>query len=95
VNLHGVPRATADLDLLLRMENSNLNLFLKAMRRLGFRPEIPVRLEEVTLENLSRWRKEKNLKALSFKNPRVPYEEVNVVLDHPLDFESASAERSS
>jgi len=88
VNLHGVPRATADLDLLLRMESSNFNGFLEAMKRLGFRPGIPLRLEEVTLENLRRWRREKNLKALSFKNPRVPYEEVDVVLDHPLDFEA-------
>jgi len=93
VNLYGVPRATADLDLLLQPGARNLEKFLGAMRRLGYRPRVPVTFEDITVENLERWKKEKNMKAFSFKNPRVPYEEVDLILDHPLDFGKAYARR--
>lgn len=91
VNLYGVPRATADLDLLLQPGAPNLKSFVEVMRRLGYRPGVP--FEDITSENLERWRKEKNMKAFSFKNPRVPYEEVDLILDHPLEFEKAYARR--
>jgi len=48
-----------------------------------------LRLADVTLENLKKWAKEKHMKAFSFKNPEALYEEVDVILDHPLDFERA------
>jgi len=87
VNLHGVPRATYDLDILLHLERSNVAKLAGAMKRLGYRPRAPVSLAEVTLKNLERWAREKHLKAFSFKNPKTPYEEVDVILDSPLDFE--------
>ncbi len=86
VNLHGVPRATADLDILLHLERSNVSKLIDVMKKLGYKPRALVDFADITLENLRKWIKEKHMKAFSFKNPRIPYEEVDVILDHPLDF---------
>ena len=42
VNLLGIPRMTYDLDLLLKLEDKNLNKFVKLMKRLGYKAKIPV-----------------------------------------------------
>jgi predicted nucleotidyltransferase len=89
VNLHGVPRATADLDIILFLERSNFSRLTGAMEKLGYKPRAPVKFTDITLENLEKWVRKKRMKAFSFKNPKVPYEEVDIVLDHPLDFEQA------
>ncbi len=85
VNLHGVPRATADLDLLIEMSPSNVRKLVNVMRKVGYLPRIPVGWESLTLENLQRWKKEKHMRAITFRNPKVPYEEVDVILEHSLD----------
>ncbi len=87
VNLHGVPRATADLDILLLLESSNVGKLIDVMKKLGYRPRAPVDFADITLENLEKWAKEKHMKSFSFKNPKRPYEELDIVLDQPLDFE--------
>ncbi|MEW6221779.1 MAG: hypothetical protein AB1476_00450 [Candidatus Hadarchaeota archaeon] len=87
VNLHGVPRATSDLDILLYLESSNVGKLVDIMKKLGYKPRAPVSFTDITLENLEKWVKEKHMKAFSFINPKVPYEEVDIILDHPLDFE--------
>lgn len=87
VNLHGVPRATADLDLMIKMSASNLFNFLKIMKRLGFRSRPPVKPNEITLEKLEKWKREKGLRDLTFQSRRVPYEEVDILLECPIDFD--------
>ena len=42
VNLHGVPRMTADLHLMLDLQEANLRTFVDAVSALGYRPRIPV-----------------------------------------------------
>lgn len=41
VILHGVPRTTADLDLVVDEEPANLRRFVSAMTRLGYQPQAP------------------------------------------------------
>ena len=40
--LHGVVRFTADLDLIVDLEQENLGRFVQAMTELGYRPRNPV-----------------------------------------------------
>ncbi|MEM3402242.1 MAG: hypothetical protein QXT22_05540 [Candidatus Hadarchaeales archaeon] len=56
------------------------------MKKLGYRPRAPVSFTDITPDNLKRWVKEKGMRAFSFKNPKIPYEEVDIILDHPFDF---------
>ena len=46
VVLHGYPRFTADLDLVLALDPANLRLALDALAQLGYRPRAPVALDE-------------------------------------------------
>jgi len=46
VNLHGVPRMTQDLDLLVELNEENILRILKALSEIGYLPRLPVRLEE-------------------------------------------------
>ena len=47
VNLHGVPRMTIDLDILVDIETGNLNNLLTALSRIGYRPRLPVNPEDL------------------------------------------------
>lgn len=46
VNLYGIERATADIDIIVDLEEGNLKRFIAAMKELGFRPKVPVSLED-------------------------------------------------
>jgi hypothetical protein len=45
VNLLGVPRFTADLDLIIALNKNNALKFIKCITNLGFRPKAPVNAE--------------------------------------------------
>ncbi len=88
LNLHGVPRATADLDIAVALEKENLEKIVEAMMELGFKPRIPVKPEEFrNPANLERWKREKNMKVFTFWNPNRPYEEVDILINSPIKFE--------
>ncbi|RLD12370.1 MAG: hypothetical protein DRI22_05375, partial [Caldiserica bacterium] len=42
VNLHGIPRMTYDIDILLKMEDENLRKFCSLMKEKGYKPKVPV-----------------------------------------------------
>ena len=46
VVLHGFVRATMDLDLVVSLESSNALKFLELVKGLGYRPKMPVPLEQ-------------------------------------------------
>jgi len=47
VNLYGIERATGDLDLVVDLEDRNLKRFIRAMKELGFKPKVPVALNDL------------------------------------------------
>ena len=47
MNLHGVPRMTMDVDLVLALDDENLDAFLRCARELGLQPQAPVPLESL------------------------------------------------
>ncbi|OGW81245.1 MAG: hypothetical protein A2Z83_00895 [Omnitrophica bacterium GWA2_52_8] len=46
VNLYGVPRMTNDLDILIDPSDANIKRLKKAIKTLGYRPKIPVALDD-------------------------------------------------
>lgn len=88
LNLHGVPRTTADLDVVLALDEENLKNTVELLISMGFESRLPVRTEELyDLSKLDKWKKEKNLLGLNFWNSARQYEEVDIIIEIPLKFE--------
>lgn len=86
VNLHGVPRMTADIDLVVDLEHENLKSFLAVMQELGFRPRLPVKVEELLNEDTRRnWIQQRNLHAFTFWNEANTFEEVDLLISESED----------
>ncbi len=95
LNLHGVPRTTMDLDLLLATEPGNINLFLSIMKEKEYLPRLPV--DPALLADphaVQDWIENRNLKAFSFFHGKEQFREVDVLLCHPLDWSVAFAQRT-
>jgi hypothetical protein len=88
VNLQGVPRFTADLDLAMALDGPSLASAARVLRGLGLRNRLPVRDEELAQPGVVRgWIADRNLEALTFVDPAEPLREVDIVLDSPVAFE--------
>jgi len=90
LNLLGIPRMTYDIDLLLKMEPSNLDTFLQVVKSWGFRPRVPVDIMGLLSDDKRRERIEKkNMKAFGIYNPRWAISEIDVLIDVAVDYETA------
>lgn len=90
LNLFGVPRMTYDIDLLLKMENSNLNKFIKLARKWGFKPKVPVdMIDFASGEKRGKWIKEKNMRAFNLYNPEWAISEIDILIDSPVSYDTA------
>lgn len=91
--LHGVVRLTADLDLMVHLEEGNLSKFVNIMNELGYRPKVPVKAEEfINAKNRATWIKEKNMKVFSFFHPERPINLVDVLVEEPVDYNIIKSE---
>lgn len=79
--LHGVPRFTKDLDILIDPSASNLKRLGDALKALGYRPRAPVSLDEfLDRRNWKKWKKEKGMKAFTLFDPSLPFEEIDLLV---------------
>ena len=87
MNIHGLERATHDIDLIVFLERKNIFRFGKVMERLGYRPKVPVKTEDFADERLrNRWIKEKNMVVFSYYHPQNIFEVIDVFVYHPRSF---------
>lgn len=90
---HGHQRLTQDLDLVIGLEGTNLLRGLEALVSLGYRPKLPVRIEDFCDEKIrAGWIEEKNMLVFqlwSDLHRRLP---VDVFIAEPFDFEEAFRE---
>lgn len=87
VILHGVPRTTADLDLVLDLEASNVQRFVEVMSRLGFRPRAPVPAADLASAARRReWIADTGMRAFTFHRAERLLDEVDVRIDSPIAF---------
>jgi predicted nucleotidyltransferase len=87
---HGYVRFTADVDLLLAMDSSNLARTVLALKTLKYRPRAPVDFEQFADDVHRReWIREKGLIVFSLFSPEHPATEIDLFCDPPLAFADA------
>jgi hypothetical protein len=92
VVLHGHPRFTADLDLVIALDRPNLRAALDALERLGYRPRAPVTFEQFVDPDVRRnWIEDKGMTVLSLWSPGLPATEIDVFASEPFAFDAAFA----
>lgn len=77
--LHGIVRATMDVDLILNLKKSDFVKFEKAMKELSLQSRLPLLAEQV-IDFRKEYIQERNLIAWSFINFKDPTEVVDVIL---------------
>ena len=94
VSLHGVERATMDVDITVAMTPDNLAHLIETARELKLAPVLPVPLESLNdLDLLRHWHKERNLDAFALRTPDIAGVTVDVLLFPPVEF-SGMAQRA-
>jgi len=90
LNLHGIPRMTYDIDILLKMDNRNIEKFLNLLKKWGFKPKVPVDIMDfVKNTNREKWIKGKHMKAFTLYNENWIISEFDILIDVPVDYKSA------
>jgi len=68
INLHGIERATMDVDLVLAMDGENLQRFLRVATELELKPLLPVKIESLCdAAQLDEWVREKHMIAFNLR----------------------------
>lgn len=88
VVLLGHRRMTADLDLVVNLDASNLVRCLTCLESLGFRPRAPVRSLDFAVPELRReWVESKGMKVFSMWHPDNAVPTVDLFAEVPFDYE--------
>jgi len=87
---HGYVRFTADVDLILDLEEGNVRRAIAALADLGYRPRAPVPISQFA-DPLARrdWVREKGLTVFSLFSEQHPATEIDLFVELPLDFGDA------
>ena len=89
---HGYVRFTADLDLVLDLDEENVRRAIAALTPLRYRPRAPVELAQFAdAAARAAWIREKELTVFSLSSPDHPATEIDLFVEPPLDFEQAYA----
>jgi predicted nucleotidyltransferase len=94
-NLLGGYRNTLDMDIIVEMTDENLLKIVKTLKKLGYRVRQPVDpLKIADKKTRAAWIRDKHMKAFNFYKSDKSYEEVDIILDSPVDFREASKDAS-
>ena len=87
VGLHGYPRTTQDLDLVVRLDRENAVEALDALSSLGYRPTVPAPMQDFAdPEVRRRWVEEKGMVVFSLVSDRHRRLTVDLFAAVPFDF---------
>jgi len=87
VNLYGIERATADVDIVLQLGKRNLLKFIEVAEKLGLKPKIPVKLQDfIDPEKRKSWRMDKGMMVFSLYDPKNPFFLIDIFTEMPFDF---------
>lgn len=96
VNIYGVPRLTADIDLLVDFEEKNIMAFEKVVGSLYYQPRLPFPISSLLDKSKrSEYIKEKNLIAFSYYNVMANFMNVDVLIDVPITFSEMWAQKET
>ncbi|MBL7921616.1 MAG: hypothetical protein JNJ40_14975 [Bacteroidia bacterium] len=95
VNIYGIPRMTADIDIILDFEENNLSNFENALKLLLYQNSIPVSIRNfLNKDERKKAVSEKNLIAYSYYNSISGFVTLDVLLDTPIEFSELWKNRS-
>jgi predicted nucleotidyltransferase len=89
-NLLGGYRNTLDMDILVEMADENLFKVVTILKKAGYhvkQPVDPIMIADQKIRN--DWIKNKHMKAFNFYKGERSYEEVDIIIDSPIDFKAA------
>ena len=88
VTVHGHIRATMDLDLVVELAPENAQRAVRALAGLGYRPQVPVRIEDFA-DPLRRreWSEQRNMQVFSLVSDLHAQTTVDLFVTEPFDFE--------
>lgn len=87
VSLHGVERATMDIDITVAMQPENLDHLIACAESLELKPVAPVPLASLkNLALLQQWHREKNMQAFALRSDELAGVTLDVLLFPPVDF---------
>ncbi|MFP5381360.1 MAG: nucleotidyl transferase AbiEii/AbiGii toxin family protein [Gammaproteobacteria bacterium] len=87
ISLHGIERATMDIDVTVAMTPENLASLVEMARGLGMTPVLPVALDTLTdLDQLAQWHRERNLESFALRAPGLAGVTLDVLLYPPVDY---------
>lgn len=90
--LHGHVRLTADVDLVVALDQDNVSLVMEALVGLGYRPRAPVSALDFAKPDVrDDWVQNKGMMVFSLWNPAMPLTEVDLFVEEPFPFEEAFA----
>ncbi len=90
MNLHGVPRMTMDVDLILALNEKNLDRFFLVVDDLALTPAFPIALEDLkSPEQKAKWIKEKNMSEFSMRSKDARGPSLDILIAHPLDWKES------
>jgi len=82
VNLHGIPRSTFDIDIVIALDSINIEQFWHVTEHFNMTTRQPVTLNQLKDPQIrASWIKDKNLIALTFSQNDPPHMEVDILLD--------------
>ncbi|RKZ32738.1 hypothetical protein DRQ33_05375 [bacterium] len=94
VNLYGVLRTTADLDIIVNLTEENILLLVKALEKLGYKPKVPINIKEFADPEIrNRWIEEKGMKVLGVYPSDRQLGEIDIFVTEPFDFDEAYQKR--
>jgi hypothetical protein len=87
VVLHGHPRLTGDLDLVVELSDANLLQALKLLTELGYQPRLPVKAEDFAdAKKRESWVQEKGMKVFSLFNKLNPVIGVDLFAEYSIPY---------
>ncbi len=90
MNLHGVPRVTYDIDILLDMDDGNVSTLTQLMQEWGFKPKAPVSFADFAdPSKRNKWITMKNMKAFNLVNAKWALSEIDIIIDAPVAYPEA------
>lgn len=94
VNIYGIPRMTADIDILLDFEEKNLKNFSQIIKKSDYSSLIPISIESLSSgDERKRLLEEKNLVAYSYYSTIVGRMNLDVLVNVPFSFDEMWAAR--
>jgi hypothetical protein len=86
VNIHGVPRMTYDVDIVVATSEDSLRRCREVLEGIGLRSRLPFMLETIAdIATREQLEIERNLVAVTFTDPTNPLREVDVLIAPSLD----------